>query len=947
MAFKAALSALLLLCITYSVAANSIMGIDMGSQTFKVGLVRRGAPLEIVVNMHSKRKTETMVLFDQGSRFFGADASSLQTRKPLATPSMMSLLLGRDSSHPSVTDLASKSYPVPFSFNETRNGMEVEVQKAGLYTPEELMAMVLGHARDFTSAFTSDGKATRDPLPKDAVLTVPSFYTQNERVALLTAAELAGLNVLSLIDENTAAALHYGMDRVVPAGEKETVMFYNLGATSTQVSIVEYSSYTLKEAGKNKTVGAFEVKSKAWDATCGGTGFDDVIVNYLADEFNKQWKKGDVKEVPRAMTKLRVQAQKVKEVLSANNKIPIYMEGLHDDRDFKSSLTREEFEKMASDLFDRSSVPITKALEAAGVKIEDIDAIELVGGGMRVPKVQKALETVTGDKELGMHINSDESMALGAAFHGANISTAFRVRKVGMTDVTMFPVGVRLSSLESESGGGWFGKKKDKKKDDKEDEEAWSKQATIFKEFGKMGVKKTIAFTHDENVAVEVVYEESEYLPTGTSTDIVKYNITGVEKFAADMVKKGLGAPKVSIQFELSGSGIVKLLKAEATVEETVEVEVEEEVEDPDAVDEEEEEEEAVEEEEVSEEKTKEEEPAAEEGEEKKENDAEEAKTDDAEETAEDEEKVEEESKEEAKKETKKKPKKKIKKKKTKTIKVMKEQKKVHKEVLEIKEYYTSKIAPYSSTIMKESVEKLLELAAQDKIRHDLEEAKNALESKVYSIKNYVTENEDSLDAVSTSEQREELVSLASATEDWLYDDGYDSEKEAFISKLAELEAPAESMFFRLAELTKRPVAVQKCKERLEKMRALMTKWETTMEQVTEEERADVFDKIEKVEKWLEEKLEAQGKLEKWEDVAFKSSEVAPMSKSLEMLVTRLSKKPKPKVEKKNETEAEEVEGEGEEDNLDDKEEGESEGEGEGQDEAPAAEEESEEGDEL
>ena len=265
-----------------------------------------------MTNLHSKRKTETMVLFDQGSRFFGADASSLQTRKPLATPAMMGVLLGRDEEHPSVVDFSEKSYPVPFAFNETRNGMTLEVQKAGLYTPEELMAMVLSHAREMTSAFTSDGKATKDPLPKDAVLTVPSFYTQNERTALLTAASLAGLNVLSLIDENTAAALHYGMDRVVPAGEAETVLFYNLGATSLQVSVVQYSSYTVKESGKNTTVGAFSVLSKAWDATCGGDAFDAVIVNYLADEFNKQWKKGDVRDVPRAMAKIRVQAKKVR-----------------------------------------------------------------------------------------------------------------------------------------------------------------------------------------------------------------------------------------------------------------------------------------------------------------------------------------------------------------------------------------------------------------------------------------------------------------------------------------------------------------------------------------------------------------------------------------------------------------------------------------------------------
>ena len=873
-----------------------------------------------------------MVLFDQGSRFFGADASSLQTRKPLATPAMMGVLLGREEIHPSVVDFSEKSYPVPFVFNETRNGMTLEVQKAGLYTPEELMAMVLSHAREMTSAFTSDGKPTKDPLPKDAVLTVPSFYTQNERTALLTAASLAGLNVLSLIDENTAAALRYGMDRVVPAGETKTVLFYNLGATSLQVSVVQYSSYTVKESGKNTTVGAFNVLSKAWDATCGGDAFDAVIVDYLADEFNKQWKKGDVRDVPRAMAKIRVQAKKVKEVLSANNKIPIYMEGLHDDLDFKSELSREKFEKMSSSLFDRASVPFTAALERASLSISDVDAIELIGGGMRVPKVQESLASVAGGKELGMHINSDESMALGAAFHGANISTAFEAaRKVGMTDVSMFPVGVRLSTLESEAGGGLMGmfggKKKKKDKEEGEEDEPWGKQATIFKEFGKMGIKKTIAFSHDSDVSVSVVYEESQYLPAGTGSDIVKYNVTGVEKFAAEMAKKDLGTPKVSMQFELSGSGIVKLLKAEATVEEMVEVEVEERVEDDEAgeeEEEEEEEEEKKEEEKKVEEEEKKEEEKKKDGEEKEGEENTKEEGDEAGDDAEETEKADVEDAEEEKKSKKKK-----KQKKYKTIKVMKEQKKVHKEVLKVSTYYTSRAAPYSESTMNESVEKLVELAKQDEIRKELEEAKNQLESKVYSIKNYVSENEEELDAVSTAEQREELVSLASATEDWLYDDGYDAGKEQFVAKLAELNAPAEAMFFRLAELTARPAAVKKCKEKVEKMRALMTKWETTMEQITEEERGDVFEKIEKVEKWLEEKLEAQAKLEKWDDVAFKSSEIPAQTKGLEQLVLRLSKKPKPKPKPvKNETDANATsttegggEGEGAED-LDDKKEG-------------------------
>ncbi|GMH66219.1 hypothetical protein TrRE_jg9880, partial [Triparma retinervis] len=270
--------------------------------------------------------------------------------------------------------------------------------------------------------------------------------------------------------------------------------------------------------------------------------------------------------------------------------------------------------------------------------------------------------------------------------------------------------------------------------------------------------------------------------------------------------------------------------------------------------------------------------------------------------------------KEEKKKEA---PKKK-KKKKTKTIKVMKEQTKVHKESLKIVTYYTSKVSPYDEEAMKESLGKLKDLEEADRKRQELEEAKNKLESKVYSIKNYVEDNASELDAVSTPEQRDSLVALASSTEEWLYDDGYDAGLEQFNEKYKELNTPADKMFFRLAELTKRPAAVSKCRDKLAKTRALMGKWETDREWVTEEERNDVLEKVEKAEKWLDGKLEEQGEVKKWEDPAFRSAEVPAITKGLEQLVMRLGKKPKPKPPKEEKKEEEEEgekgsEGDGEE----------------------------------
>ena len=363
--------------------------------------------------------------------------------------------------------------------------------------------MVLNHAKEMTVAYAEEnGNAAL--TPKDVVLTVPSFATQHERRALLDAAELADLNVLSLLDETTAAALHFGMDKIME--EPKIYIFYNLGASALQVSVVRYLSYEIKESKyskKGKVVGGLEVLGKAWDSTLGGLALDHRIVEFLADEFNKVWGKGDIREKARPMAKLRIQANKIKHVLSANKEIPVYIDALFDDVPLKAHVTREKLEELCADLLDRAVKPIEDALARANVTMKEVDAIELIGGGMRVPKIQRSIQDYLGkDLELGLHINSDESMALGASFHGANISTAFKVRHVGLSDINPFPISISLSDIEPVVP--------------EEGEEEWSKKATMFKSGGKVGVKKTIAFTHDQDVACSVDYEESDVLPEGT-----------------------------------------------------------------------------------------------------------------------------------------------------------------------------------------------------------------------------------------------------------------------------------------------------------------------------------------------------------------------------------------------------------------------------------------------
>jgi len=869
--------------------SKAILGVDLGSLYMKVALVQRNSPLEIVTNLHSKRKTEQMVLFDAGSRFYGADASSLMARKPHLTPSAMSVMLGRDHEHPSVTVLKERHFHFTPQYNETRSGVCLTVDGKE-FTPEELVAMVLTHAKDITAAY-----GVTSPI-KDCVLTVPSFYTQHERRALLDAAILADLNVLALINENTAAALHFGIDRI---DEKPlNYLFYNMGAGSLQVSVVRYLSYPHKTSkyAKEKNVGGFEVLSSSWDATLGGASFDARLVDYMADEFNVIWneKRGtegkDVRAFPRAMAKLRIQANKVKHVLSANSDIPVFVDALHDDVNYQTHISRAKFEEICHDLLLRASEPIEKALKLANVTLEELDAVEMIGGAMRVPKVQEAVGSVLGELTLGMHLNSDESMALGAAFHGANVSTSFKVRHVGMADVNSFPVAVDLTDLsvgkeEKKGGGGLFGigkKKSEEAKKAKDDDDAWAKHATIFKLGSKLGVKKTIAFSYDKDVHVEVSYEEGETLPVGTGLSIEQYDVSGIESFAKEMAEKELGTPKISLQFELDTSGLTQLIKAEAVVEETVIVEEEVEVEDD-------EEDEAKEGEEKEEKDAK----AEDTKEEKKE--AEEAATEG--EATEEKKEDGEEKKEEEKKE---------KKKKTKTV--QKEKKKKHVRTLSVDRYNVGNIRPYSPEIMAESKAKLDTLAQADKERMMLEESKNKYESYIYYIRNKLIDDEEEISKVTSEEQREVLRQSAEDAEEWMFDEGYTADLATCEAKYVELSTPAEKAFFRVTEMKARPKAIEALKTKLGKVKDLMTKWETTMEHITEEERKEVLEKVAEAEAWVEEKVKAQEEADVTEDPVFTSEEVPGQTKRIESIVARLMKKPKPKPPKKNETEEEKTE---------------------------------------
>ena len=773
------LSLSIVLLVIYTVSGN-VIGLDFGSDSMKVAIVQPGTPLEIVSNFQSKRKTPTMISFYKGERLLGSDANAIMGRKPDLTFAKVNRMLGRVVSHPLVDEIIKKQYfPYNIYVNETSNAMCLTVEDT-YYSPEELIAMMMQHAKDMTTNFGGH-------VIKDCVITVPSSFTQHERTALYTAAEIADLRVLSLVEENTAAALHYGIDRAHTYETPNTVVYYNMGANSVQVSIVTYSSYIIKEGGKNKTIGQLEVVGKAWDDSLGGFHFDVKLAELLANKFNAIWNKkshkGDVKLFSRPMTRLRLEATKVKEVLSANNAYPIKAEQLHDNIDLITDITRLEFENACDELFARLTAPIDKALAMANLSLANIQAVELLGGGLRIPKVKKILDDYfkSSNLELGQHLNGDDAMALGAAFRAANLSTAFRVRKVGLTDLTPFGVSIRLNTLPSDelSNTGFFGLFKGKHESINEnDKEVWQKETSLYDAFSTVPSKaKVVAFPYDKDILCRLEYSNDQQLPIGTEKLIAVYNITGIESFAKESESKGLGTPKVHLSFVLDGNGIVSLTKAEVTVELPAESEDEIDVN-------------ATNINTTEANKTEEIELISNQNITGSNNDNAESNSSDTSTESTSNDSKESKSKKEKKKDKKKKD-------------------NILRKVLTVDENLDATVPNHwSASMIQESKSRLRILQFADDARKAKEAAMNELETYIYHAKNRINDDENALKVISTEEQRADVLNTANQLVDWLDEVGNKADVNQFKSKLKELKLQAEPLFKRYSEIKDRSTAV-------------------------------------------------------------------------------------------------------------------------------------------
>ncbi|KAG9442695.1 hypothetical protein H6P81_018549 [Aristolochia fimbriata] len=825
----------------------AVSSIDLGSEWMKVAVVNLKpgqSPISVAINEVSKRKSPALVGFQGGDRLVAEEAAGIAARYPDKVYSHIRDIVGKPFKY--AKEHLDSLY-LPFDVVEdSRGAAGIRIDDGvTVYSAEELVAMVLSYGSHLAQ-FHAKVPVT------DAVIAVPPYFGQAERKGLLQAAQLAGINVLSLINEHSGAALQYGIDKDF-SNESKHVVFYDMGAGSTYAALVHFSAYNAKEYGKTVSFNQFQVKDVRWNSRLGGQDMELRLVEYFADEFNKQVGGGvDVRKIPKAMSKLKKQVKRTKEILSANTAAPISVESIYDDRDFRSSITREKFEELCADIWEQALVPVKELLTHSGLRVDELYAVELIGGATRVPKLQAKLQEFLGRSSLDRHLDADEAIVLGAALHAANLSDGIKLnRKLGIIDGSSYGIVMDLDGP-------------DLLKDEN------SKQLLVPR-MKKLPSKMFRSIKHNKDFEVSLGYENVNELPPGvTSENFAHYTVSGLADASDKYSSRNLSSPiKANLHFSQSRSGVVSLDRAEAVIEitEWVDVPVKNltvenstssapnisvEASPDNGTD-------------VGNEKL-----TMESGAENLTNPIEEPINNGV-------------------------------------IMEKKLKKKTFRVPLKIEEKTSGPGMLLSKDLMSEAKSKLAALDKKDADRRRTAELKNNLESYIYATKDKLDTSEE-IQKTSTEEERQTFSQKLDEVQDWLYTDGEDASATEFQEQLDKLKAIGDPIFFRLNELTARPAACQVARRYLGDIQQIVSDWEKNKSWLPKPRIEEVLAEADKLKKWLEDK-EAQQKMSSDFSIpVFTSDEVYGKVVDLQEKVASVNRipKPKPKIEKpkKEETEA-------------------------------------------
>jgi len=815
------------------VSGLAVMSVDLGCEWMKIAVVSPGVPMEIVLNPESKRKTSVAVSLQGGERKFGSDAMNVCVKSPKNCYTHLVDLLGKKTDNPMV-ELYKARFPHHNIRESDRGTVEFVLSDDVSYTVEELLGMIFSHAKLQAETYA-------EQKIKDAVITVPVYFNQAERLALINAAQLGGLNVLQLMSEPMSVALNYGMFRRKEInGTVRHMMMYDMGAQDTTVSVVAYQIVKIKEKGYTETHPQAQILGVGYDRTLGGSEITFKLREHLADEFDAMQKtKTKVRSVPRAMGKLLKEAEKVKIILSANSECYAQVENVMEDIDFKVKVEREKLVSIMGNTWERVTGPVHRALEAAAVPMDVIDQVILVGGGSRVPKVQELL-TEFVSRELGKNLNTDESAAMGAVYKAADLSSGFKVKKFITKEAVVFPVDVNFERELGEEEEGFPGAKKVRR--------------TLFSRMNPFPQKKIMTFNkHVKDFTFYVNYQDVEYLGPIEVGYLGAHNLTAVDvKGVAPALETNVGenieTKGVKAHFTLDDSGILSCTAVESVFEKTISVEEQEKLE---AEKKENEDTWSKLGDTISQffttDKDKEGAEAGKEGEgndEKKDKKAEEKKKKEEEKKKKEEEKKkkEEEKKEKEKKKEPKKPK----------VETIREELQMSEERVDV--------TPLTGSGLEASMAKLEVLNAADRERVARETALNELQSFVFDLNDKLYQEE--YEAASTEEEREKMRTECSAVSDWLDEDVMpDTPLKEFNSRMKVLKDISAGLFARVREHRERPDALGALTKSFANAREFIEKSKNLTGEdgfFKEKELEALEKKADELTKWQEEKLAEQ-----------------------------------------------------------------------------------------